>query len=527
MATTLSYPRPTSVKPHQTPGKKVEFNIPIPWLLQQIVGKTIVGPEGAILKGFTHGEPDSDGKRLPLDGLKGVHVNVTGDRGNQMIQIVGFDNDRKREDKFAILKAKVREHLDGLIDEHGQTQGSYRVKPDERVFTKTVATDALKPKGGERVADAPKGKPFKRDVSKYDFIGDFEATSSKTLRKRECVIPDGWNMPVTKATTEHGLGFGFVHFDYDLQESIAPCPTPTGDDRADRLAKQLYGSRPLPKTKARSAGWCSNQNTKKQFPAKNLNNPHNIVEGDLVKIAEPQRKNKDDSHIASVVKVDGDDESTLIVDFNWIAEGLEGHTPRLVNWKTSRCLRHRPTDDEHRAMEAKRMAYITEMENRDQTEEKPKKTSQSRPIVIHTMTETPNESQDTKSEDAWDHYCLLVQALEVGNTGAFKDMINDRENFGKDFGVWPKNKPILHWAAQLGHCNVIDYLVNDLGFPLNQVGKWGNTELHRAAFHGQSMAANYLNELGSRDDIVNEFGEDPLQSEEAGQNQDDISDDEW
>ena len=520
MAATVSYPVSKSVNQDQTPCEKVTQSLPIPWLLQHLVGKVIVGPEGAILKSFTHGEPDNQGKRLPLDGLKGVHVNVTGDRGKQYIQLVGFANDRKRDDKFSIIKAKLREHLDSLIDEHGQTQGSYAVSKDERVFTKEVATNALLPKDGLRKPDVPNGSVFKRDVSKFDFMGDFEANRSKTQRKRDCIIPNGWNMPATKATKEHDLGFGFLHFDYDLQESIAPCPTPTGPERTERLDKQLSGSRPLPKTRAKPAGWCSNRNTKVQFPAKNLNNPHNIKEGDLVKIKDQHRKTKDDFRIASVVRIDGDDESSLTVDYNWIAEDLDGHKPRLVTWKTSHCITYHPTDAEHRAMEAKRMEFITEMEN-EVVEEKPKKTEKSRPIVIYTMKE------ENQNDDAWDHYRLAVQALELGNTGAFKDMITQRDNFGKDFGVWPSTKPILHWAAQLGHCNIIDYLVNDLGFPLNQVGKWGNTELHRAAFHGQSDAANYLNELGSRDDIVNDFGEDPLQSEQAGQNIDNSSDDEW
>ena len=156
------------VKSHSIP--------PQPLLLQYLVGKVIVGPEGAILKSFTQREPDNRRKRLPRWTQSVRMLLVIAENSTFNL----WDCHRSRDDKFSIIKAKLREHLDSLIDEHGQTR-YYAVSEDERVFT-TVATTLL----------PGSCNPMSLPVFPQ---GDVLLTSWATLpqlsytqRKRDCII---------------------------------------------------------------------------------------------------------------------------------------------------------------------------------------------------------------------------------------------------------------------------------------------------------------------------------------------------
>lgn len=513
MATSTVYSETSSNV--QMTSSKVSETIIIPWCLQPLVGKTIVGQGGNILKSFTHQEPGEDGKRIPIDGLKGVHVNITGETGSQYIQIVGFDNDRHRETKFATLKTKVKQHLGALIEEYGQVQGASIITGGERIFTTKISSRALKSSLGQRTVqwDTPNLKPLPQ---KPTVLGDYEAKRSKKSPNRNRGTRPGWNVPVQEAVKTHDLGFGFKTFDYDIQESTVPYPPKTGSNPSFRLERQLDGGKPLKKGRVQRAKYFTTQHTKEEFPQTNLNNPHGIVVGDLIQMDPHKWSKTQDTFVATVVKIDDSNQNTLTVDKNWLAEDLPFHKPNLVTWKTSHCIPYEPDLAEQNAMCEKRKVLILEMESKVNTTKevkpnKPKKQTNDHQITIHTM-----EYDD--DQKAWDFYLQVLQSLEVGNIGLFKEMLDDRTKYSKDLGVWPQQKPLLHWAAQLGHTQVVDYLVNTLDFPLNHVGKWGNTELHRAAFYGNIETANYLLDLGSRDDIINQFGEDPLQSEQSGNN---------
>jgi len=502
----------------QNTSTKVYENLSIPGCLQTLVGKTIIGQGGTIIKSFTHQEPGVDGKRIPIDGLKGVHVNVTGDQGSRYIQLVGFDNDRHRETKFSILKTKVKQHLGALIEEYGQVQGASNITGGERIFTTNVSSGALKSSLGERTVqwDNPTVKSLPQ---KPPGLGDYEANRSKKSNNRNRGTREGWNVPVHEAVKTHNLGFGFKTFDYDIQEFTVPHPPKTGSYPSFRLEKQLANAKPLRKGRVVRAQYFTTQHTKKEFPQTNLNNPHGIVVGDLIQMDHHKWSKVQDTFLATVVKIDGSNQNTLTVDKNWLAEDLPFYKPNLVTWKTSHCIPYKPDQAEQHAMCEKRKALFLEMESVVNTTKEvkpnnqPKKQTNDHQITIHTM-----EYDDDQT--AWDFYLQALQSLEVGNIGAFEEMVDDRTKHSKDFGVWPTQKPLLHWASQLGHTQAVHYLVNTLGFPLNHVGKWGNTELHRAAFYGHTETANYLLDLGSRDDIINQFGEDPLQSEHSGNHHD-------
>lgn len=67
---------------------------------------------------------------------------------------------------------------------------------------------------------------------------------------------------------------------------------------------------------------------------------------------------------------------------------------------------------------------------------------------------------------------------------------------------------ILHWAADRGHVEIIEYLT-DLGFDPNAQDLEGSTPLHHAAFSGKKVSYDALVKGGARHDIENLDGETP------------------
>jgi acyl-CoA-binding protein len=70
------------------------------------------------------------------------------------------------------------------------------------------------------------------------------------------------------------------------------------------------------------------------------------------------------------------------------------------------------------------------------------------------------------------------------------------------------NMTVLHWAADRGHVEIIEYLL-DAGFDCNLIDSEGSTPLHHAAYSGNKMSYAALVNRGARSDILNLDGETP------------------
>jgi acyl-CoA-binding protein len=70
------------------------------------------------------------------------------------------------------------------------------------------------------------------------------------------------------------------------------------------------------------------------------------------------------------------------------------------------------------------------------------------------------------------------------------------------------NMSVLHWAADRGHFEMIEYLL-DLGLDCNLKDLEGCTALHHAAYSGNRLSYEALVKRGARPDALNLDGETP------------------
>jgi len=91
--------------------------------------------------------------------------------------------------------------------------------------------------------------------------------------------------------------------------------------------------------------------------------------------------------------------------------------------------------------------------------------------------------------------------------------------FGKDFRIWPRHGLISMMFAKTGRTELVKYLVNDLGFDVNQQRpKDFCTMLHVAAYYEDvnMLTVQTLIDLGADPLIKNAYGEIPLVSKRVG-----------
>lgn len=468
--------------------------VPIPGFLQGDLIREIIGKGGSNLKAMTLGE---DGEQDP--NLKGVRVMVLGEKGSgkQYMSISHFANDSRAPGKVDTIKTKISKQFNDLMEKWGQTQQTNSLpQVEDFVVKRSVCIEALKPKTGVRKPDIPSGCTlFQRQEDGE--VGDYEARKSKANKSSNS--PKS-NKSSVKVIDLKDTGFDFLAFDYDEQTSKFSLPVDettkvfTGGSRLQKTNKA--GSRPRRWRGSLQVGWFANKTTKEAFPLENLENPSGLIISDFVTVKKSQRTDKNHSSVAEIVAFEGEGNKFAIVNLQWVFGDQ-----KLVKWTTRHLEKYSFTTAECEAVDKIRQEQSDKLKKEEmEAVEKKVEQEEKSSIAIHTY---------TPLDEAWEHYESLMRAVETGNTSLFKDLIREREINGVDFGSWPAQKPILHWVAQHGRISMAEYLIEQLGFPVNMVGKHGNTELHRALWHDKIEMANYLFDVGSDDSIQNEFGERP------------------
>merc|ERR1719397_1176656 len=100
-----------------------------------------------------------------------------------------------------------------------------------------------------------------------------------------------------------------------------------------------------------------------------------------------------------------------------------------------------------------------------------------------------------------------------------KELLPTPITFGKDFRIWPRHGLISMMFAKTGRTELVKYLVNDLGFDVNQQRpKDFCTMLHVAAYYEDvnMLTIQTLIDLGADPLIKNAYGEIPLVSKRVG-----------
>ena len=110
---------------------------------------------------------------------------------------------------------------------------------------------------------------------------------------------------------------------------------------------------------------------------------------------------------------------------------------------------------------------------------------------------------------------ILCPAIEGKTLEQFKKLFNRRFFFGMDFNEWPPKKPILMEASRLGRLDIVQYLIEELGFDVDVVqSEKKNHCLHHACHYGHYELAKYILQKSQAEWIlvVNNSNETPIET---------------
>jgi len=117
-------------------------------------------------------------------------------------------------------------------------------------------------------------------------------------------------------------------------------------------------------------------------------------------------------------------------------------------------------------------------------------------------------SMDTSALDE----ALKLQVLTRFQSGVW--IIGDKR---QELSTWPRKKPFLVRAAELGSAEAVEHLVSFYKCDVNvRRIKEQTTALHMAAWHGYAHVVQALLKLGADTTLVNKYGETPLDSARKG-----------
>ena len=85
----------------------------------------------------------------------------------------------------------------------------------------------------------------------------------------------------------------------------------------------------------------------------------------------------------------------------------------------------------------------------------------------------------------------------------------DVKNIAASLGSSTLGDTPLHWAARLGHEDVVKQLINE-GAELNSTNSWGRTPLYQAVQGGNKDVVKLLVDIGADQNIADEKGKTPL-----------------
>jgi len=111
------------------------------------------------------------------------------------------------------------------------------------------------------------------------------------------------------------------------------------------------------------------------------------------------------------------------------------------------------------------------------------------------------------------YFQIRQKCNETDDVAALKKLLPSRKHLGKDFAVWPTERPLLHGLVKNGCEKCVEYLVKDLQFGINIARADGCTPLHMAQYclqagDRQEMTA-MLMKFGSDPSMTNKWGERP------------------
>ena len=98
--------------------------------------------------------------------------------------------------------------------------------------------------------------------------------------------------------------------------------------------------------------------------------------------------------------------------------------------------------------------------------------------------------------DAWDLYRVALELTRSDDIASFQVLLPSIVMHNCNFGIWPQEKLVLHWAAKHNAKKVACHLIS-LGTPIDVPDLKGQTALHHAAFYGQLDFIRLLVDAGA------------------------------
>jgi len=137
----------------------------------------------------------------------------------------------------------------------------------------------------------------------------------------------------------------------------------------------------------------------------------------------------------------------------------------------------------------------------------------------HRTPKTLDKSRDEIYGEAGEVWKQIRKRRKMLTVDELKELLPTPITFGKDFRIWPRHGLISMMFAKTGRTELVKYLVNDLGFDVNQQRpKDFCTMLHVAAYYEDvnMLTVQTLIDLGADPLIKNAYGEIPLVSKKVG-----------
>lgn len=129
------------------------------------------------------------------------------------------------------------------------------------------------------------------------------------------------------------------------------------------------------------------------------------------------------------------------------------------------------------------------------------------------MPANPERANDNKA--AYITYTNAIKAIEQNDAARLAAALPFRVMHNCDFGIWPRQKQLLHWTCQHNSPKCFDVLVS-LGCDPAHRTKDGCTSLHTAAFYDRSdMVQKLLPHCNPW--ARNEHGETAMHAARAGE----------
>lgn len=122
------------------------------------------------------------------------------------------------------------------------------------------------------------------------------------------------------------------------------------------------------------------------------------------------------------------------------------------------------------------------------------------------------------NQTAWATYKHAIAAIKANDPLQLRRVLPKLQCFNCDFNIWPEQKNLLHWSAQVGSASCTLYLLGIGADPRVRDKNNGANAMHIACYYGSADVVKlFVQRYGLPSlDVANRYGEKCEQSTKGG-----------